>query len=121
MRGEKNKLLDWDEDEHKRPPAVQIIGRVIAALFGIALIIGALLFAFFLVLCVQTSSANFFGLPIRGALQGLLLLLPASVLGLLLVEFGATGKTSSERYWIGGISLLSLLLVIFYGLPQGLR
>lgn len=121
MLQDNNKQLDWDEDERKRPQAIQIIGRVIAALFGIALIIGALLFAFFIVLCVQTGSTSIFGLPIRGAFQAFLHLLPASVLGLLLLEFGATGRTSPARYWIGGISLLGLVIVVFYGLPYGLR
>lgn len=121
MQEEQGKPLDWDESEKKRPSGLLVLCRVIAALFGIALIIGALLFAFFIVLCVQTGSTSIFGLPIRGAFQALLHLLPASVLGLLLVEFGATGKTSSARYWIGGISLLSLVLVVFYGLPYGLR
>lgn len=112
---QQNKPLDWDENEHNRPSAVLLVGRVIAALSGIALIIGSLLFALIVVLCSQTgSTSNILGLPVHGALQAILILLPSSVLGLLLVEFGATGRTSVVRTLAGIVAFVCILATALF-------
>ncbi len=123
MQEEHGKPLDWDEGEKKRPSSLSVLGRVIAALIGIGLIIGAMIFAFVIVACSQLGGGarTAYGLSVPDSVRALAMLVPGSVLGLVLVEFGATGKTSLVRYGIGGISLLSLILVIIFGLPYGLR
>ncbi|MBP7252869.1 MAG: hypothetical protein KBA75_05220 [Alphaproteobacteria bacterium] len=123
MQDEQDSPLDWDEGEKKRPSGLSVLGRVIATLIGIGLIIGVMIFAFFIIACSQLGGGTrtAYGLSIPDAVRAMAMLVPGSVLGLVLVEFGATGRTSPLRYWIGGLSLLSLVLVVLFGLPYGLR
>lgn len=99
---------DWDTPLPKQPPQ-KLVVRGIALVSGALLLLGAFIGFFFVVACSNlVGSAGSYAMANAKAYQMLLASLSASVLGLLLVEYGAIAVKSRWRLLLGTGSALLL-------------
>lgn len=104
---------DWDPPPSK-PPASKLVLRGIALIIGAILLLGALFGFFIAVVCSNLVGAGgSYAIANAKAYQILLASLSASVLGLLLVEYGAIAVKSRWRLIVG----MSCALLLAISLP----